>query len=361
MVIIRTNLATLIKIYLYFMFNLFKKKNQKENNNISLSANIKEKEKLKEPDIESIEKSIIFHTMPEKFRVDHVKANKAKTAGIIIIISGIIFVLIISFLVYIFLIKTPEKKSISPNDSEENNNTINDLENKQNKKEEEDEQNIGKEEINKSFLPKEDLIQNIATTTGPEDYKATSTEDVNIIDSDRDGLADLEENLLGSLIDNEDSDGDGYNDLSELINLYDPTGPEALSNNINIINYINQTFDYSLLRPASWVKISVGGDDSIMFKSNDGHFIQIISQPNADQQPIEDWYAEQFQDEEINKNEKIIKESWQGIKNLDGLTIYLTDANYEYIYVISYSSGTNIDLSYKNIFNMIINSFEINK
>ena len=37
-----------------------------------------------------------------------------------------------------------------------------------------------------------------------------------------------------------------------------------------------------------WEKINVGGENTLMFKSDDGHFIQIITQENSSQQSIEE-------------------------------------------------------------------------
>ena len=114
-----------------------------------------------------------------------------------------------------------------------------------------------------------------------------------------------------------------------------------------------------MLYPINWPKSVIGGDDSIMFKSDDNHFIQLIIQPNVDQQSIEDWYQQQFAGENVEEERLIATDSWQGIRSKDGLIVYLTDNSYNYIFVLSYNSGSDNILSYKNIFEMMVKSFVI--
>lgn len=179
----------------------------------------------------------------------------------------------------------------------------------------------------------------------------------NGVDSDSDGLTNKEENILGSNPGKTDSDGDGYNDLNEVMSLYNPAGTNKLEDSASIKKYSSNTYKYSLIYPASWTINNVGGDDSVMFRSADNHFIQIISQQNTSIQSIEDWYKQQF---DVSSIGNVIKaDSWQGIKNEDGFTIYLTDNERKFIFTITYNFGNQNILEYKNIFEMIIKSFII--
>jgi len=178
-------------------------------------------------------------------------------------------------------------------------------------------------------------------------------------DSDGDGLTDKEESLLGCDLNNMDSDGDGYNDLSEVMNLYNPAGKDKLINNSNISKYLNNSFNYNLLYPANWIFSTVGGDESIMFKSSDNQFIQVIAQDNQDRESIGNWYKKQFNITMINSAKLIITDNWQGIKSEDGLTIYLTDKQYNHIITITYIPGQDNVLDYVNILEMVIKSLEI--
>jgi len=178
-------------------------------------------------------------------------------------------------------------------------------------------------------------------------------------DQDGDGLTDKEEALLGTDLSKADSDGDNYNDLAETQSLYNPAGQGKMETSSAIKKYENSTYKYGILYPANWTLSNVGGDDSIVVQSNDNHFIQIIAQPNRKNQSIEDWYKEQFSVESVNDALKTEVNGLSGIKNDNGLIIYITDKNNGTIYTITYNLGENNVIEYKNIFEMIIKSFTI--
>jgi hypothetical protein len=206
-------------------------------------------------------------------------------------------------------------------------------------------------------------LEEVATSTipGEEEIAATSTPETGIIreDGDGDGLTWKEEILLGTSDENIDSDGDGYSDFEEVMNLYNPAGSGKLADNPNIGEYLN-AIGYRALYPLIWSRISVGGDDSIMFKSeDDGQFVQIIAQNNAEKQSVRDWHEQQFGVETIEPSREINGNGWSGIKSEEGLVAYLVDDNRDYIFVLSYNAGPDGILSYKNIFSAMIKSFSI--
>lgn len=178
-------------------------------------------------------------------------------------------------------------------------------------------------------------------------------------DADGDGLTDKEEGLFSSNSGVNDSDGDGYSDLSEIVNGYNPAGEGALSDNSNIKKHTNSTYAYNLMYPAIWTLNQIGGDESIIIKSTDNQFIQIIVQTNSNKQTIDDWYRMQFNESSISSARRINGNNWSGIKSEDGLIVYITDINSNYIFTISYSLGDSSVIEYKNIFNMLIDSFEV--
>lgn len=197
----------------------------------------------------------------------------------------------------------------------------------------------------------EDLSAKIAIST-PENF-------VNGADSDNDGLTNKEEVLFGSSGNNTDSDQDTYYDLAEVLNLYNPAGAGKLEASAAIKKYENVKYKYSLLYPSAWLMSAVGGDDSIILKSSDNHFVQIITQSNSQKQTIENWYRAQFSVMSVGAEKKVAVGDWQGIRSEDNLVLYLTDKDRKYIYTITYNSGESNTLEYKNIFEMIIKSFMI--
>ena len=348
------------------MLNLFKKKFSEEDIG-NKEDKMKKEEKISAEYDKKISKEIVIFTMPEKFRLNNPEGNQAKIIGLVIIVGGIIFAIAASFLAYYFLFKADSKPESLPQEEIYENN-IDELESLENDMEDEETPNLDNdlsddnEEIN---LEEESLAtttpedNEIATTT-PEIEEATSTPLVVdlAMDSDNDGLSDREEEIFNCDMNNEDSDRDGYSDLEEVLNLYNPVGTGRLLENPNITEYLNNAFGYSIIYPASWTKSSIGGDDTVMFKSEDDYFIQIIVQPNADNEIISDWYSEQFSIE-VNQEDIISTDYWQGIMSEDGFILYLTDNNQEYIFIISYIPGAGDSFVYKNIYQVVIDSFKI--
>ena len=179
------------------------------------------------------------------------------------------------------------------------------------------------------------------------------------LDTDNDGLTDNEEGYFGSSFQASDSDGDGFNDLSEIINLYNPAGDGSLVDNPNISKYVNTTYTYNILHPTSWTLSQVGGDESVVIRSRDNQFIQIIVQPNSVNQTIDNWYRAQFDVSSIDGSRKVSGSNWSGIKSEDGLIVYITDTSNNSIFTISYNLGESNVLEYKNIFNLVIGSLEV--
>jgi len=184
-------------------------------------------------------------------------------------------------------------------------------------------------------------------------------------DEDNDGLSDKEENLIGTDPKTADSDGDGYGDFTEFMNLFNPAGTGKLADNSNISEYYNPTFGYRILIPAAWTSESIGGDDSIIIKTPESQFMQVIVTPNSGRQEIEEWFKNQFNAAEVNYNSIIEKRDeasnavWRGMKNESGLTVYLTGGKKEYIYTFSYNLGQSGVLDYINIFNAMIKSLSL--
>lgn len=304
-----------------------------------------------------ISKGVAIHSMPEKFRQGGAHTSSAKSTGLIILVGGFLFLVILLFLAYFYFVRDTG----APADNALQNEIVG-----------QEKEKIDSVLDTKKDIPEKDdkleVKDDIATTTDVflEDDVATTSEeiiipstDVQVIDSDGDGLSDKEEDILGSQLNNIDSDGDGYDDLSELLNMYNPAGEGKITDNINIKEYVNNTFGYNLIYPAAWTFREIGGDDSIFFTSGDDQFIQVISQPNDDNLSIEDWYKDRFKVSSISSLKKISQGNWQGIKSDDELIIYITDLNYNNIITVTYNPGLSDSYDYKNIFDMVVNSFEI--
>jgi len=333
------------------IFNIFKKKNAKPIEPAIMEPLTNELQS--EPEISS---DITIHVMPEHFRGEHIKVSQAKTTGLIIIAGGIVFMLIIAGLFYYFLTKgqTKQAEQVAPAAEQVKTETTTP------EQSEEQPANISTTTTTTiTNLPTETLVATSTDMTTESNIVSGAADLVIGIDSDGDGLTDEEEKIFGSNSESLDTDNDGYNDQTEVVNLYNPAGVGPISINPNIEIYQNRTYNYSLIYPKNWSQTISGGDDSIMFKAGDNSFIQVITQANNKQQSIEEWYQKQFNLATIDQANLVSTVSWQGIANSDGLTIYLVDLGKKYIFTLAYNPAANNTLNYSTLFQAIIKSFKI--
>lgn len=233
----------------------------------------------------------------------------------------------------------------------------------------------GREEAEPENGPKEDEARPVkvidlgtatgtaaaATATPAEAEAATSSRQSFSLaaDSDNDGLYDAEEGLLGCDKAAPDSDNDGYDDLSELMNLYNPAGQGQLITNPAISRYTNPEHNYTFYYPSAWGIEQIDGEDSIMFDLGQGQFLQVIAAASGAEGGLEAWYKEEFGVSYIDPARKIYKAGWQGVRSEDGLTAYMQKTGEDKIYTLSYNLGIDSTLYYKNIFEMMLRSIDI--
>lgn len=334
------------------MFNFFKKNKSRQAEAVEEKISVEAEAALKE---QAQTDNLVIHVMPERFRHESVKQDSAKTMGLLIIIGGGAALLVAGAALYYFLFKEPKAViTQKPPVAAENNQPAAEPAAKA-------PEILTATSTETATLPSDVLT---ATTT-----MATSTSEITPVaadfslilgaDNDNDGLTNKEEILLGISSTTPDTDGDGYLDGAELVNLYNPAGADKLTANPRIFLYENKTFAYDLLYPSAWQTSVNGGDDSLMFKTGDNQFVQVIVQPNANKETLEEWYREQLDVLTISEAERVSGVNWQGLKSLDGLNIYLTDKKQNYIFSLTYNPGGADTLEYFNIFQMMVKSFNL--
>ncbi len=338
---------------------MFNKKNKNKN---------QEEDKIAQQEEElnrKVEESIKIHTIPREAQKDiSSKISPSKKAGIIIVSGGVILLILMAIGFYYIIFSSNQNNKVKQNpktqeSSEPSSQQVAPIE--------KTEKVIKEKEENNVLLPVEEekttFTIEVATTTKNDTTSNIDIEEKKkakgIFDTDQDGLFDKEELILGSNLGEIDTDGDGYGDLSEVLNLYNPVGAGILKENEHIKEFKSDFYGYSILYPADWdfnMISSVG--DSLIIKSDDNHFFRLIVEPNPKLQSIENWYKEQFEVDDIKEENKENSSLWQGIRSDDGLILYLTDLNRDYIFILSYTPvGDTLD--YKNLFEMMIKSFSI--
>lgn len=215
----------------------------------------------------------------------------------------------------------------------------------------------------KELQPESELEIELATKSVTveviEPLVVKSLDNLTSLDTDKDGLTDAEELLLGTDMNNPDSDGDIYLDGQEVISLYNPLGtdPEKIEFSGIVSTYVNTTFNYEIFYPVKWIAKSVDkADVEIMFSSTQTEFVNLIVEENKDNLSVRDWYKKIAPDvADSDLIDFTNKHGVSGLRSPDGFTVYFAKDNL--IYIISYNIGLKDSADYPNLYKMMVESF----
>ncbi|MEA3449748.1 MAG: hypothetical protein U9Q85_02100 [Patescibacteria group bacterium] len=325
--------------------------------------------------------NVTIHTMPKRFLYNKTGSNKKSHGlGLVILIVGAFALVSVFAVLYIYLSGASLEKNNEELDLIDVINKETADENKQNQKLNIDKEKKKEEEILEKTVKNDDEnnkkintdIENktkIATSTEIKEIEikiatttvATGSEKTTFnwrldIDSDKDGLMDAEEALLGLNKNQKDSDGDTYDDFSEFLNMYNPAGEGKISAHPNIDRYYSSDYFYSFYYPNTWTVENTNNDKALMLKTKNNQFVQIIIVNNT-VGSLDDWYKKEFVQTLIRTDRRIYKAGWQGLRSGNDLTAYFQKDGQANIYTISYNLGVEDIWSYKNIFEFILKSF----
>ncbi|MEA3272189.1 MAG: hypothetical protein U9P90_00805 [Patescibacteria group bacterium] len=208
-------------------------------------------------------------------------------------------------------------------------------------------------------IGEEDEEPETATST-PEEPEEEGPEIIEI-DTDGDGLTDVEERVYGSDITDPDTDGDGHLDGHEVFHLYNPAGGD-LSTLLDmglVKNYTNNQHQYEIYYPSPWsAQILDQVLGTMIFSSGTGEFVEVLIEENQQDLPIISWYLSQAPGVRAGDLETFVaKSGLDGIKSPDRRTAYFTKNGL--VYIISYNIGAEKEIYYKRTFEMMLNSFKV--
>ncbi len=322
---------------------------QKDNNNY---VNIMGQNSAQQPEKKEASK-IIIHTMPKKYMPAGPAKDQSKTTGFLILIFGFIFLIVVLVALYFLVLKksplvenSPLDETVLEKDATSTEETIDNA----------------KEETKPSKVIENPAETNQASSseeTGQENASSSTSNYFDPNDSDKDGLSDLEELALGSSPNSQDTDSDTYADATEVKNLYDPTSKGYLVDSLNVEQYDNSEYNFSIFIMSIWTVEKISGNDSLIIPLGKDQYIQINSQLNTNNQTIEDWYKELFEVGEIKEEQLYKKGNWRGVIKENKLTVYLEHPNKKYFITLNYEIGNDNTLYYKNIFNMMMQSISV--
>jgi len=207
----------------------------------------------------------------------------------------------------------------------------------------------------------EEVVEQMPKEFDPADLNRFSLTILSSIDTDKDGLTDFEESLLGTDIARVDTDNDSYRDSLELSNLYSPIdfAPTRLSETQLVKEFENEIYNYKFLYPSEWLTEALDQENPIelMITSAAAEFINVIMDKKMPAEDIVDWYIRQAP--QIQKNQVRKYKTYNGltaIESPDGFTAYISKDND--VYIIHYNIGLKEEANFPNLFKLVVNSFE---
>jgi len=183
------------------------------------------------------------------------------------------------------------------------------------------------------------------------------------VDLDADGLTDLEEELFETDPGNFDSDDDGYQDGTEVVNLYNPRGvaPIRIIESGLVREYVHSRLRYRFYYPGGWEIGEVDEKaDQVLISSITGDYIEIRVFAKEGGDSFEDWFGDHATGQNILDLvpfENRFKE--EGKMREDGLVAYF-EKN-DLVYVAVYHPVSEGSIAFRHVMEMVMQSFRPDK
>jgi hypothetical protein len=347
---------------------------------------------------EDIEKNIRIRVMPRKFKISSRPGDKKTTIiGAVIMIVGFIVLSAAVYLSYVYLIKSPQSASVNNSSSETKDNISNSSNLNSSSSPSSSTKPVSSPVSSATSTPiiasstasstisstasstaSSSISQIASSTASSTALSATTTAPAvsslpassilangdlpagaKVDDSDSDGLSGSEETIFGSDSSKVDTDGDGYSDSAEVLNLYNPAGAGKITDNPHIAVFSDSAAKFTVDYPKIWQMQNLNSGQTVIFSSSDNSFIEVVAMSNSTRESIKDWYNSQFPDDQITDSDVVLKNGWQGVFHQSRKIFYLTDLGRNNIYTISYVPSSDSNLDFYRIFLIAINSFTV--
>lgn len=180
------------------------------------------------------------------------------------------------------------------------------------------------------------------------------------LDTDSDGLTDLEEVLFGTNARNPDTDSDGFLDGNEVFHLYNPNGraPARLLD-AGLVKQWSGSVGWTMQVPTNWIVALDATDGSrATVATGHGETFKLSIEDNPKQLAVLDWYLE---NNPTVKAEQVLqyrsKKGYQGIIGSDLLTTYLPWG--DKVFVFTYDIDGQSFINFRTTYAMTLNSLEL--
>ncbi|MBI4273006.1 hypothetical protein HY621_04110 [Candidatus Uhrbacteria bacterium] len=323
----------------------------------------KQEEVKKETAIPKVD--AVVYTMPEKFRRTVKTSNSKFVLIIIAILAFLAITATVLFLIFTQTKQPPPQEPVAPP-----------VEETKKKITEEAAQAEEAATSTENGTETPEVLEEATSTPAFENEEATSTQEIAPVsgngpviglDSDADGLSDVEERMYNTNSQVQDSDGDGFSDGEELENLFDPTRIDGAKLEISGLAspFTNRTFSYALFYPASWSARAVNQSDrEVVFGSASGEFVSVAIQDNPSQLSAIDWYVSTKDPSADTSTLKTLSlNNWSAVLDPAGRAAYLVKTDTAgailapYVYLLTYNPNTSAEAQFQTSFMMMIRSF----
>ncbi|MCX6784610.1 MAG: thrombospondin type 3 repeat-containing protein [Candidatus Komeilibacteria bacterium] len=178
------------------------------------------------------------------------------------------------------------------------------------------------------------------------------------LDSDNDGLTDVEESLYHAVSTKVDSDGDGYKDGEELIAGYDPADKiKRIWQATTTAVYRNQAYGYSFIYPKPWVAKSIDdGKETLFTDSNTNEFFDVLVQDNPLGLSAINWYLRQNPNVNPNLLTTVTVANLPATQTADGLVTYVSSGSK--LFIISYNVGVGKEANFFATYKMLLKTWQ---
>ncbi|MFA6547785.1 MAG: hypothetical protein WCT11_02430 [Candidatus Magasanikbacteria bacterium] len=180
------------------------------------------------------------------------------------------------------------------------------------------------------------------------------------VDTDKDDITDVAEELFGTDPAIPDSDNDKFTDGHEVFYLYNPAGKEPMSLvGSGLVNvYANPVFLYKIYYPKSWaVGIVDVGNKDVLFSTLTGENIEVRAMDMNAGESFNDWFARNASGEQLADYlpfESVFKET--GFARKDNLVYFFPKGNQ--VFAILYHTTDSNVVNYHMVIKMLARSFQ---
>ncbi len=194
-------------------------------------------------------------------------------------------------------------------------------------------------------------------TPEPDDTPVIPTSGV---DTDSDGLTNVEEILYGTELRNPDTDGDTFLDGNEVFHRYDPLGlaPSTLLDTRAVRVLESAELPFVIFYPTSWNALSTPMAQRVSFRSPSTAAVNVLWQDKAADLSLEDWYIANVGEVPLDRLQPLTtKEGYASLTAPDERVMYVNAGTQVYTLMYDLVDAKSID--FLQTFKMMANSFKL--